>query len=51
MDTILSPDFKKVPKVFEIAAIPDEKLVAASAFSNSFTLSSKALTVGLVLRE
>ena len=51
MDTTLSPDFKKVPKVFDIAAIPDAKLVAASASSNSFTLSSKALTVGLVFRE
>ena len=51
MDTTLSPDFKKVPKVFDIAAIPDEKLVAASAFSNSLTLSSNARTVGLVFLE
>ena len=34
-----------------MAAIPEEKLVAASAFSNSLTLSSNARTVGFVLRE
>ena len=34
-----------------MAAIPEEKLVAASAPSSSFTLSSKARTVGFALRE
>jgi hypothetical protein len=36
--------------VLLIAAIPVEKLVAASAPSSRRTFSSKAATVGLVLR-
>jgi cystathionine gamma-synthase len=43
--------FEDKVKVLLMAAMPEEKLVAASAPSSTLTLSSNALTVGFVFRE
>jgi hypothetical protein len=50
METMRSPGDSSVKSVFDTAAIPVAKLVAASAPSSSRTLASKRATVGFVLR-
>ena len=50
-ETTRSPGATSAKSVLLTAAMPVEKLVAASAPSSSRTFSSNAATVGLVLRE
>ncbi len=50
MDTTRSPGESSAKRVLLMAAMPDAKLVAASAPSSRRIFASKAKTVGLVLR-
>ena len=49
-ETTLWPGSSRVNRVSLMAAMPVEKLVAASALSSTRSFSSKAATVGLVFR-